>query len=98
MIKKVLHFAKHSGPLISFFAFWVSVGLLVASMIIPPPGIVDPSVLMAIGEIGIFSTLCRIPDFIEAVRDGKKLEYHKGDTSVTVTSEKEDDEHEVLHP
>lgn len=77
----------YSGSVITLVAFIVSIGLVIASMIIPPPGVIDGSVLTAIGEIGIFTTLCRIPDMIREIKHGKSLEIHRGDTTVKIESE-----------
>jgi hypothetical protein len=77
------------GVTITAVAFVVSIALVVASFIIPPTGIIDPSVLTAVGEIGVFSTLCRIPDMIQAVNDGRKFEWHKGDTTIKIESDED---------
>ena len=50
----------------------IALGLLVASFIVPPVGVIDPSVLQAIGEILVFPVIWMIPKAIEA---GKKIKY-----------------------
>ena len=84
---KLLH--CYLGVIITAVAFVVSISLFIASFVIPPPGVIDPSVLTAIGEIGIFTTLCRIPDMIRAVNDGRKFEFHKGDTTIKIDSDED---------
>lgn len=84
---KLLH--CYLGVIITAVAFVVSISLVIASFVIPPPGVIDPSVLTAIGEIGIFTTLCRIPDMIRAVNDGRKFEFHKGDTTIKIDSDED---------
>lgn len=81
-IKEFLH--DHIGATITGVAFVISAGLTISSFLIPPVGIIDPSVLAAIGEIGIFTTLCRIPDIIREVNNGKSVEVRSGNMSVRV--------------
>jgi len=50
----------------------VALGLIVASFIVPPMGIIDPSVLQAVGEILVFPVIWMIPKAIEA---GKTIKY-----------------------
>lgn len=50
----------------------IALGLLVASFIVPPVGVIDPSVLQAIGEILVFPVIWMIPKAIEA---GKTIKY-----------------------
>lgn len=50
----------------------VALGLLIASFIVPPMGIIDPSVLQAVGEILVFPVIWMIPD---AIRAGKTIKY-----------------------
>lgn len=50
----------------------VALGLLIASFIVPPTGIIDPSVLQAVGEILVFPVIWMIPD---AIRAGKTIKY-----------------------
>ena len=78
----------HVGATITCFAFVVSIGLVIASFFIPPFGVIDQSVLTAVGEIGIFTTLCRIPDIIREVYNGKSVELHAGNMSVKVEDNK----------
>lgn len=50
----------------------VSLGLIIASFIVPPAGIIDPSVLQAVGEILVFPVIWMIPD---AIRAGKTIKF-----------------------
>ena len=51
-------------------AFWLtlvtSMGLIVAGFCVPPTGIIDGSVLKAVGLLLGFATLAQIPNIIEA--------------------------------
>lgn len=51
---------------------FVAIGLIVASFIIPPTGVIDNSVLQAVGEILIFPVVWMIPD---AIRAGRTIKY-----------------------
>lgn len=72
------------GDIINFICFLISIILTITGFFLPPTGVIDNSVLLAIGELGIFSTFTRIPDFIEKIKDGKSIEVRKGDTSIKV--------------
>ena len=64
-------------------SFWVcllfSIGLLTASFIIPPTGVIDPSVLRGVGEIFAFSVLYVV---IEALNRGTDVTLQKGDVNL----------------
>lgn len=81
---------NHLGEVIAAGSFIVSISLAIASFVCPPMGSIDQSVLAFIGEIGVFSTLTRIPDVIRAVKEGKSLEINTGKVSLKVESDKED--------
>ena len=49
-----------------------ALGLMVASFVLPPTGMIDTSVLQAVGEILVFPVIWMIPKAIEA---GKKIKY-----------------------
>ena len=51
---------------------FVAIGLIVASFIMPPTGVIDSSVLQAVGEILIFPVVWMIPD---AIRAGRTIKY-----------------------
>lgn len=50
----------------------VALGLMIASFIVPPIGIIDPSVLQGVGEILVFPVIWMIPQAIQA---GRKIKY-----------------------
>ena len=50
----------------------VALGLMIASFILPPTGVIDPSVLQGIGEILIFPVIWMVPQAIQA---GRKIKY-----------------------
>ena len=65
----------------------VALGLLIASFIVPPTGIIDPSVLQAVGEILVFPVIWMIPD---AIRAGKTIKYK----DLEIKTEKDEDPNE----
>lgn len=69
------------------WAFWigfaVSLGLLIASFIIPPLGMIHPSVLQAVAEIGFFALLGIVAD---AIMRGSDIKVSKGDIKVEVNN------------
>ena len=74
--------------------FWLcsSIGLLliIVAFFIPPTAYIDSSILIAVGEINGFIALGTV---IKAVDKGVDATFQKGDTSVTITNnEDEEDE------
>lgn len=62
--------------------FFVSVGLIIAGFFVPPMGIIDGSVLTAIGELLLFPTLLYA---YRAIELGLSVKFQKGDTSVEIS-------------
>lgn len=56
-----------------------SVLLIVAGFLVPPTGVIDPSVLTAVGEIFAFAALAQVPIMLES---GHKVRINKGDTTI----------------
>lgn len=81
-MKKILDIFKEAklGWIYSF----VSIGMIIASFVVPPLGIVDNSVLLAVGEIFAFAALSKITDIIKSIQDGKSLTLKHGNTEVTI--------------
>ena len=76
-------------------SFWVcllfSIGLLTASFIIPPKGVIDPSVLRGVGEIFAFSVLYVV---IEALQRGTDVTLQKGDVNLHLNNPDSDKDEE----
>ena len=70
--------------------FFVSVGLIVGGFFVPPMGVIDGSVLTAVGELLLFPTLLY---GFRAVELGMKVKFQKGETSVSVGKEGGDDDY-----
>lgn len=51
-----------------------AIGLVIAGLLMPPPGVIDPSVLTAVGELLGFKALSMLPQLIQ----------RKGSARVTV--------------
>lgn len=63
----------------------ISIALIVGGFFVPPLGVIDGSVLTAVGELVMFSVIEKIP---EAIKAGRNIKLQKGDSSVEITSEK----------
>ena len=50
----------------------VALGLMIASFIVPPTGVIDPSVLQGVGEILVFPVIWMVP---QAIRAGRRIKY-----------------------
>lgn len=66
--------------------FFVSVGLIIAGFFVPPMGIIDGSVLTAIGELLLFPTLLYA---YRAIELGLSVKFQKGDTSLEISQHEE---------
>ena len=64
----------------------ISLLLIVGGFLIPPMGIIDGSVLTAVGELLMFGVLAQVPALISAAKNGKSVKISKGDFSAEVTS------------
>lgn len=72
--------------IVTAICFFVSVVLLVAGFVLPPLGVIDGSVLTAVGELLIFPVI--VYGF-RAIELGLEVKFTKGDASVEIT--KDDD-------
>lgn len=59
----------------------VSIALIVGGFFVPPLGVIDGSVLTAVGLLLMFSVIEKIP---EAIKAGKSVKISKGDFSAEV--------------
>lgn len=64
----------------------VSILLIVGGFFCPPIGIIDGSVLTAVGLLLMFALLAQIPRIIDEARNGKSIKVKKGDFSAEVSS------------
>lgn len=62
----------------------VSIALIVGGFFVPPLGVIDGSVLTAVGLLLMFSVIEKIP---EAINAGKSVKISKGDFSAEVGTE-----------
>lgn len=72
------------ADIINFCCFLVSIILSVVGFCLPPIGVIDNSVLVAIGELGFICTVTKIPDFIKALKNGASIEIEKGDSKIKI--------------
>ena len=61
--------------------FFVSVGLMIGGFFVPPMGVIDGSILTAVGELLLFPTLLYSYCALEL---GYKVKFQKGETSIEV--------------
>lgn len=75
-----------------FYIFGIaSIGLLIASFVVPPVGIISSSVLAGVGELFAFATLGTV---IHAIDKGLDAKVQHGNTTVTVGDLNKDKEEE----
>ena len=64
----------------------VAFGLLIAGFLFPPPGIIDSSVIQAVGELLGFATIWMLP---KAIIAGKKIKLERGGNIITIGEDKQ---------
>lgn len=79
MKNTIINCVLHNGWFI-FFSL-VSVGLIIASFLVPPTGVIDGSVLGAVGEIFAFAALGTV---IKAIDKGVDAKVQHNNTSLTI--------------
>ena len=62
----------------------VSIALIVGGFFVPPVGVIDGSVLTAVGLLLMCSVIEKIP---EAIKAGKSVKISKGDSSLEIGTE-----------
>lgn len=77
-----------SSRRISYISFTLtlvaSISLLVAGFFLPPTGVIDNSVIAAVGELAAFAAIGQIPHLFYIVRQGGSVKIGKGDMSVEI--------------
>ena len=66
--------------------FAISLLLIIGGFLLPPMGIIDGSVLTAVGELLMFGVLAQQPALISAAKNGKIIKLTKGDFTAEVLS------------
>lgn len=84
--------AAFKGNVILAILTTISVVLILVSFILPPTGVIDPSVLGATGEIFAFAALWA---FVRALEQGKKATLRHNETEVTIEDEPKQEENEI---
>ena len=64
--------------------FFVSVGLIIGGFFVPPMGVIDGSVLTAVGELLLFPTLLY---GYRAIELGLRVKFQKGETSIEISKQ-----------
>ena len=68
---------------------FVSLALIIDGFFVPPVGIIDGSVLTAVGLLLMFGVIAQIPDILNDVREGKSIKLQKGDIELEVSSDRD---------
>lgn len=67
--------------IIEIVSFVISVCLIVVGFLLPPAGVIDGSVITAVGELLAFGVLAKAIDTIE---DGRAAHINTGHTSISI--------------
>lgn len=73
--------------IIEVVSFAVSVCLIVVGFLLPPAGVIDGSVITAVGELLAFGVLAKAIDTIE---DGRAAHINTGHTSISIGAKEPD--------
>ena len=68
----------------------VSIVLIVCGFLLPPMGIIDGSVLTAVGLLLMFGVLAQVPVLISAAKNGKSIKLTNGDFTAEVSSSEDE--------
>lgn len=77
---------EHADKKIFYVCLVMSIVLMVASFLLPPQGIIDPSVLTATGILFGFAALAVAG---QNLANGKDVKMKKGDLEVTIDDDKQ---------
>ena len=69
-----------------YLSLAISLLLIIGGFLLPPMGIIDGSVLTAVGELLMFGVLAQGPHLRDAAKNGKSVKISKGDFSAEVSS------------
>lgn len=72
---------RHADKPIFYVCLSMSIILMVSGFLLPPRGVIDPSVLTACGILFGFAALAVAA---QNLANGKDIEFKKGDTSLTI--------------
>lgn len=68
--------------------FILSVLLIVGGFFCPPIGVIDGSVLTAVGLLLLFAVIEKLP---QAIREGRSIKFQKGDLELEVGAKEQTD-------
>ena len=71
---------------IFYLTFAISLLLIIGGFLLPPMGIIDGSVLTAVGELLMFGVLAQLPAIIDAAKNVKNINVTKCDFTAEVSS------------
>lgn len=82
-------FEKYCNHNLPFHIFSLcAIILIAASFVVPPLGVIDGSVLAAVGEIFAFAALGAV---YKAIDNGTDAKITKGDVSITINNDNDND-------
>lgn len=86
-MKIFFKFARLNNSLMSFIAFLTSVTLIIIGFVLPPRGIIDGSVLIAVGLMLGFYVVDSLPILIKTIQETKTaIHLSHGDTEIEIRS------------
>ena len=75
---------------IFYLTFAISLLRIIGGFLLPPMGIIDGSVLTAVGELLVCGVLAQLPALIDAAKNGKSIKLTKVDFTAEVSSSEDE--------
>lgn len=88
-MKKFFKICEEDGAIGGWIAFLASIGIIIYSVVCPPQGVIDGSILWATSELLAFAVVFKIPNMIKSIKDGKSIHINKKDFNIDINSEKQ---------
>lgn len=69
-----------------YFLLFTSLALIIGGFFCPPMGVIDGSVITAIGLLLMFAVAAQIPMILQFVKEGRSIRLSKGDFTAEVSN------------
>ena len=71
-----------------YLLLFISLSLIIGGFFCPPMGVIDGSVITAVGLLLMFAVASQIPTILQYAKEGRSIRLSKGDFSAEVSNVK----------
>lgn len=71
-----------------YLLLFISLSLIIGGFFCPPMGVIDGSVITAVGLLLMFAVAAQIPTILQYAKEGRSIRLSKGDFSAEVSNVK----------